>query len=1279
MRLTERQQNINYLKRSKKMAVTKQEVTQLYVATFNRAPDATGLNFWVNSGATIEEIAEIFFMMPETQNKYPEGTTDEEFINAIYQNVFGRDAEQEGLDYWVDVLGSGDSTRSQMILTVIEGAQGVDADVLANKTEVGLYYADVLGIDTPAGEPFLLDGVTDDEATVVAAKAAADELVDDPGPVDPPVVPGEEFWLTGARDVLTGTENNDVFIAWGDVNPWGQETNSLNSGDILDGGAGRDQLWADVFMGSSNLYTPQAIGFRSKNIEEMYFNALETFDDSGFGEIFLPAQFQNVSIKAGNLLDVDYIESYYSDVDLTVYGLTTNTSAGPNTRLSDMTVSMDHTSGITDYTGPIYGKSLRPTNGDFSYEDWYYEYYINGKLVPSSMKVLFEQNYLVPGTESESQAIYYLLDQDADLFNTDVDNDGVTDLLANINANGLQFTVDGVAQVIEFDPDLLLTDQILNHADFVAALQPALAQLIADGVVPADTTLTVDPGMIDNTFLDDGSISSDIPAIVLETKTEAILVSTGFKWVTDLVGEYNVYGRLASDADVSDQPLRINIELEKVGRGADGGGLIVGGDNYTKGFDVFDVTVKGDEDMPSSLAYLLTTPHDGLNTLNIKSEVRIDESYADLQIGNTNTPVYSVIDLNNMFATEFMGNLDINQAYVVSGGDYDYQFGGGNDNLELIIEDFVSFDDEGVTFDISMGAGNDNVEIELDTHALDTIGDYLKIETGSGNDSVTIDSELTYGGDDGGASQQTMFLLDNMDIFTGVGNDEVEIQGRARFNIEAGSGNDTVYIDNNGATGEWSFGQNTGPQVFGLAPYAGRVLYNADLTVSFAGFESKVSVVTTAANNYLATQMDINAAIIKAIEQDTVLNRLLTVDYESGLQQITVESLVDGYNELSVALFQPELVATGAVAGQINLPPTGSNLTALRQGIIDYSPATSADVLANADLIAYFNDGTNDNVGDGDLGLTGEETAGLRFFGADGDGSSNGNVLNFSEINMGSGVDDLVILGSNDLSANTLIIDDQFNNAANKISVVNFFATPVEDTDYFIDPVGTAVQNALPLYQGVGAYVGWHALDFTYYLNNLVDPSDNAPNQQSAVPIPVTLNYNAGGNIGDVLANSVNIIDFDSTGTTVTFGSFTATQLLDALNGGATPVGANYGGIVDGTLEAIDNVALVGTTANYILMVQNDTNLGEFKVFHLTANDPATAATGPTDGDFATSTLLGTIDFGYGFGVDDDFVPTASTEITFSDYDTGDFTEVNLIGSTLNAELTDLFLAGSSF
>ena len=66
---------------------TNNNITKLYIATFDRAPDAQGINYWVNSNHSLEEIASSFFDQPETKALYPDGYDDYDFIVAIYQNL----------------------------------------------------------------------------------------------------------------------------------------------------------------------------------------------------------------------------------------------------------------------------------------------------------------------------------------------------------------------------------------------------------------------------------------------------------------------------------------------------------------------------------------------------------------------------------------------------------------------------------------------------------------------------------------------------------------------------------------------------------------------------------------------------------------------------------------------------------------------------------------------------------------------------------------------------------------------------------------------------------------------------------------------------------------------------------------------------------------------------------------------------------------------------------------------------------------------------------------
>ena len=150
---------------------TKDSVIKLYVATFNRAPDSTGLNYWLTkSNLTLEQIAMSFFDQSETQKLYPVGTSTESFIDAIYNNLFQRATDSEGANYWKKDLESGRVSKSVFILAVVNGAKGDDATLLANKTEVGLKFVDS-GSDDVVKAKSIMSKITKDDTTVNDALA----------------------------------------------------------------------------------------------------------------------------------------------------------------------------------------------------------------------------------------------------------------------------------------------------------------------------------------------------------------------------------------------------------------------------------------------------------------------------------------------------------------------------------------------------------------------------------------------------------------------------------------------------------------------------------------------------------------------------------------------------------------------------------------------------------------------------------------------------------------------------------------------------------------------------------------------------------------------------------------------------------------------------------------------------------------------------------------------------------------------------------------------------
>ncbi len=119
-------------------------VTRLYLATFDRIPDLAGLNYWVyDSGLMLEQVAQSFFDQPETKEKYPPGTTIGEFVNTVYYNLFYREPDEAGFNYWVDELYYGRVQPSEFILAVINGAQGSDKDLLEDRTNNALKELDL--------------------------------------------------------------------------------------------------------------------------------------------------------------------------------------------------------------------------------------------------------------------------------------------------------------------------------------------------------------------------------------------------------------------------------------------------------------------------------------------------------------------------------------------------------------------------------------------------------------------------------------------------------------------------------------------------------------------------------------------------------------------------------------------------------------------------------------------------------------------------------------------------------------------------------------------------------------------------------------------------------------------------------------------------------------------------------------------------------------------------------------------------------------------------------
>ena len=100
---------------------------RLYNAAFARFPDSAGLKYWIGKYSSGENdsraVASSFLASEEFTEKYGSNVSDETYVNNLYKNVLGREADTAGLNYWVGNLSSGMETRCEALLGFAESAE----------------------------------------------------------------------------------------------------------------------------------------------------------------------------------------------------------------------------------------------------------------------------------------------------------------------------------------------------------------------------------------------------------------------------------------------------------------------------------------------------------------------------------------------------------------------------------------------------------------------------------------------------------------------------------------------------------------------------------------------------------------------------------------------------------------------------------------------------------------------------------------------------------------------------------------------------------------------------------------------------------------------------------------------------------------------------------------------------------------------------------------------------------------------------------------------------
>ena len=123
------------------------QLFQTYLAYLGRPPDSSGLSFYANASEA-SVVAEIAVSSEAVAMPFRQTASLVEQVNGVYAHLFGRQAETEGLSYWIRELEAGRLSTDQLALAVLNSARNEDALVIANKLEVIKTFVSQLGTNS---------------------------------------------------------------------------------------------------------------------------------------------------------------------------------------------------------------------------------------------------------------------------------------------------------------------------------------------------------------------------------------------------------------------------------------------------------------------------------------------------------------------------------------------------------------------------------------------------------------------------------------------------------------------------------------------------------------------------------------------------------------------------------------------------------------------------------------------------------------------------------------------------------------------------------------------------------------------------------------------------------------------------------------------------------------------------------------------------------------------------------------------------------------------------
>lgn len=99
---------------------------RVYQAAFDRTPDNGGLKYWLSvldGGAGLDTVASGFLGSQEFKTLYGSAPSHADYVSRLYSNVLHRTPDQDGYDYWVNLLNNGQISNVVALVQFSESAE----------------------------------------------------------------------------------------------------------------------------------------------------------------------------------------------------------------------------------------------------------------------------------------------------------------------------------------------------------------------------------------------------------------------------------------------------------------------------------------------------------------------------------------------------------------------------------------------------------------------------------------------------------------------------------------------------------------------------------------------------------------------------------------------------------------------------------------------------------------------------------------------------------------------------------------------------------------------------------------------------------------------------------------------------------------------------------------------------------------------------------------------------------------------------------------------------